>query len=76
MKTFSIRPIQDDVRNQLDATHKLLDAIDEIAKLKAVLTDESQIKDLERIEEALAGVTSDLMDNAGKVSKFVQEVAF
>lgn len=74
MSLFTFQPVQDDIRRQLDATHELLDVIDDL-KVIEESSSESQKVVLSQIQKRLAHISDELADNAGRTSEFIRKVA-
>lgn len=72
---FTFRRIQEDVRRQIQATHQILDVIEQLNRLAETIPDEEAREKIADTVQKLAEVSDSLMDNAGSTSRFIREVA-
>lgn len=72
---FTLQRIQEDVRRQIQATHQILDVIEQLNLLAENTPDAENRQKIEATIRRLAEVSDSLMDNAGSTSKFIREVA-
>lgn len=74
MKSFTLQPVQEDVRRQIQATNEILEAIGELNSVAEGLETDKKAN-LNVVIEKLAKVTDRLLDNAGATSKFIREAS-
>ncbi len=73
MKSFTLQPIQEDVRRQIQATNEILEVIDRLNSIADQMTDlkDEDKKSLSNVLEKLAQISDGLLDNAGATSRFI-----
>ncbi len=75
MRTFSIRPLQEDIKNQIKTTNEILEVIESLSRLEKALDNNEDKKELDLLLKKLGSASNTLLDNVERTSKFIREVS-